>query len=192
MVCIQAQTGLFIKFGGHKMAAGFSCKSSDTTKLIQAIEEHFRQRLADNNLCKQIYIDTALRLHELDKTFIQRINKLAPYGIENPQPLFVSGPLQVERMKLLGNNGKHLKLYLSEPLHDPKKKIYEAVLWNRAEEFLNHYTLYSKPELSIVYSAKLSEYMGEIALQLEIKDWQKPSLVASNFFARFAKTTLAA
>ena len=186
MAQIQSETGLFLKFGGHKMAAGFSCKASDVDKLISAIQGHFSLRLADDNLVKNLNVDTALRLRELDSKFIQRIAKLAPYGIENRQPLFTSGPLQVVNMKLLGNGAKHIKLYVIEADHDPHKKIYEAVLWNRAEEFLSYYTLYSKPEITIVYTPKLNEFMGEVSLQLDIKDWQEPSLVSPELFSRFA------
>ncbi len=189
MKAIQDETSLFTKFGGHKMAAGFSVMKEKIPALIKAIREHFRTRLADENLNKKIKIDTALRLQEINSEFIARLAKLAPYGIEHAQASFISGPLKVESMRVLGKEAKHIKLFLSENINEKiKAKKYEAVIWNRAEEFLSTYPLGTKAEISIVYTPRLNEFNGEVSIQLDIKDWKDPAEVGQEFFERFNKT----
>lgn len=181
MNLVQAQTGLFTKFGGHKMAAGFSVDVNKISELSKALRIHFASRLADTNLNKKIKIDAALRLKELNTRLIDRLAKLAPYGIEHPQALFVSGPLQIKSMRAIGKDGKHLKLYLTDK--SMAGKFYEALIWNRAEEFSTKYA--NKSEITIVYSPKLAEFQGELSIQLDIKDWKDPTEVDPKFFGRF-------
>ena len=88
MSLIQKEFGIFKKFGGHKMAAGFSCELADTTKLVQVLQSHFQKRLQGQDLTRIIKIDSSLFLDEVNEAFIKRIEKLSPYGIENPQPVF--------------------------------------------------------------------------------------------------------
>ena len=88
MKLIQEQHGLFLGYGGHKMAAGFSVARTNVEALCQAISEHFNKRMAGTNTNKQLIIDTALRLNELSEALIKRLEKLAPYGIEHRQAIF--------------------------------------------------------------------------------------------------------
>ncbi len=186
MKAIQEQTSLFSKFGGHRMAAGFSVAKENIPILIKTIRERFRKKLADENLNKRIKIDAALRLHEITPQFIARLAKLAPYGIEHAQASFISGPLRIESMRLLGKEGKHIKLFLSENLETSNKtKKYEAVIWNRAEEFLATYPFGTKAEITIVYTPRLNEFNGDVSIQLDIKDWKDPAEVGNEFFERF-------
>ncbi len=188
MKAIQAQTSLFSRFGGHKMAAGFSASRENAAGLATTIRKHFKARLAGQNLSKRIKVDAALRLHELNSKFIDRLGKLAPYGIEHAQALFISGPLTVESSRQLGKDGKHIKLFLSENLAgQSSKKKYEAVIWNRAEEFLENFNPISKPEITIVYSPRINEFNGETSIQLDIRDWKDPAEVGEEFFERFQK-----
>lgn len=179
MKTIQEKYNLFLGYGGHKMAAGFSVKAENTAKLCTFIREHFRVLLADNNIEKNIMIDTALRLNEVNTKLITRLERLVPYGVEHRQALFISGPLKIEAKRDLGKDGKHLKLFLSE---EGNKKKYEAVLWNRAQEFTQ---TYQKNTITIVYSPRINEFMGDKIMQLDIKDWKDPSDVGEEFFVRF-------
>lgn len=179
---IQNHTSLFLKFGGHKMAAGFSCKAEDTDALILAIKEHFKNKLSKENLLKTVKIDAAIKLKELNIDFIARINKLAPFGIDNPQAVFVCPSVRVERIKTLGKDQKHIKLFVKD---FEVNKFHEVILWNKAEQFLEEYALNDRPELCLVFSPKINEFNGEQTIVLELKDWKKPEEVDQDFFTRF-------
>lgn len=184
MKAIQKKHGLFLGYGGHRMAAGFSIAAKDVNALCQAIREHFKERLNGQNLDKRIKIDTALRLNELNSKLISRLESLAPYGLGHRQALFISGPLNIEATRILGKDGKHLKLFLSE---ENSRKKYEAVLWNRAQEFKETHT---QSDITIVYSPRINEFMGDKIMQLDIKDWKDPREVGAEFFERFQTQAL--
>jgi hypothetical protein len=103
--------------------------------------------------------------------------------MEHRQALFISGPLKIEATRMLGKDGKHIKLFLSEG--DSRKK-YEAVLWNRAEELSQEFQAGSA--ITIAYTPRINEFMGDKIMQLDIKDWKHPSDVADEFFERFKDT----
>ena len=181
MQAIQEESGLFMKFGGHKMAAGFSCETQNLDSLINQINEHFKQKLESENLTKRIKIDAALKPNEITESFINRINKLAPFGIANPGAKFVLTPVKVVRTKKMGKDEKHLKLFLQEA---NAPRLFEAVLWNRAEEFLDEYDL--NEDYVFAFSPKINDYMGMRSVQLDIKDWHKANAIEQDiFFARF-------
>lgn len=179
---IQSQHNIFLKYGGHKAAAGFSCKVEDTEKLQAIIRQHFREFLDGKNIRKNIKVDAALLLQEVSSDLCQRISTLSPYGIENRQPLFIVGDLSVVGHRMLGASGKHIKLFLKDAA---SQRPYEAVIWNRAEEFLERYGSELSPKITIVFNPKINSYRGEEFLQLDIKDWKDPAEVSSEFFARF-------
>lgn len=180
---IQKETGLFGKFGGHAMAAGFSVEVKNLKALIEAINKHFKEKLKDQNLTKKIRVDTALALDEVNENLIKRINRLAPFGLGNPSPKFVVGPLRIARTKHLGKDGKHLKLFLQE---EGQKKLVEAVIWGRAEEFLDSYGI--GDSLVFVFLPRINDFMSMKSIQLDIKDWhQARDIDMDLFFARFSQ-----
>lgn len=181
---LTANPGLF-SGGGHKMAAGMSADIEDYDRLIRAIQSHFQAKLAAKELDKVLFIDAAVRLSEINWNFIDRISKLAPYGLANPKPLFACGfakePLVIKSTRMLGQDGKHIKLFLQQA----GGQIHEAVIWQRAEEFSNDFPRAEKQNLSIVFSPEINEYQGQRRIQLVIHDWQKVSDVDENIFSRF-------
>lgn len=188
MQVIQKETSIFEKYGGHVAAAGFSAPVEQTEELCKKLKEHFQARLSDLNLDKTIMIDTALKLREVNKDLLDRIAMLAPYGIENPNALFISGPLRLKGMRSLGKEEKHLKLFLED---ETTSHPVEAVIWNRAEEFMDYFPQGRGSEITIVYSPKMNEFNGESFLQLDIKDFKKPSEVDGTLFERFKAPTAA-
>jgi len=75
---IQLKHNIFLKYGGHKMAAGFSVSSSRVIEFQKIIREHFLQLLSKKDISKLLKIDSAIRLQALSSNFLNRIAKLAP------------------------------------------------------------------------------------------------------------------
>jgi single-stranded-DNA-specific exonuclease len=179
---IQLKHNIFLKYGGHKMAAGFSVSSSRVLEFQKIIREHFLQLLSKKDISKILKIDSAIRLQELSSNFLNRIAKLAPYGVDNPSALFVAGPLKIKSTRTLGKEQKHLKIFLQEP-NNPK--IYEALIWNRAQEFLDDFGRGDIDDLSIAFTPKEKFYLDELSIELEIKDWKHYQDVDPVLFSRF-------
>ena len=115
---------------------------------------------------------------------IERIGTLAPFGIGHAQPVFASGPLKIKSFRLLGKEKKHIKLYLEDP-QSKTKKLYEAILWSKAEEFLaDYHSHHLENDLYIAYATKINDFNGEKLVQLDIKDWKSSKTVDESIFSR--------
>lgn len=182
MKTLNAESNVFDKFGGHMMAAGFSLSLSKLGTSMAAINKHFKAKLAEIDLAKLIKIDAAVRLQEISKPFINRLSKLAPYGLGNPSPVFIAKDLTVFRVKLMGKEKQHLKLYLKENSND--KKFYEAVAWQKGQDFIEEFGINPQEKLAIAFHPKINDFMGEETVQLDIRDWKKMSEVDMELFAR--------
>nr|MBP9818265.1 hypothetical protein [Candidatus Shapirobacteria bacterium] len=106
---------LFVDLGGHAGAAGFSIKTSNIPQLKTKLTKYLNKKLAKVKLRPHIYQDAEMHLSAVNITNIKAINKLAPFGIDNPEPQFLFKNLKIVSKKLLGTTGDHLKLILACP-----------------------------------------------------------------------------
>ena len=93
MDVLAACSRFFIDYGGHKKAAGFSMKDEMVEEFIRTAEayahEHFAGRAQPENVLRA---DALLPLAEFDPGLV----KLAPFGEGNPQPVFATGPTELQ------------------------------------------------------------------------------------------------
>ena len=105
------QSGLLIKGGGHKMAAGFTI---DMNKINDFKEFVFRKYKSINvNLenLKNYYFDAEVAPTAVNINFFEKINVLAPFGSGNPEPRFIIKDLKLVNSKIVGQ--KHIKIVLA-------------------------------------------------------------------------------
>jgi single-stranded-DNA-specific exonuclease len=111
---LRSCSDLFVRFGGHRMAAGFTAENEQ----LPAIKEHLIARagelLAGEDLTPALDIDAELPLREMRSDEIRWLNKLAPHGIENAEPKFMSRGVLVRDVRSVGKDGDHLKLKLKD------------------------------------------------------------------------------
>ena len=104
------QSGLLIKGGGHKMAAGFTI---DMNKINDFKEFVFRKYKSINvNLenLKNYYFDAEVAPTAVNINLFEKINVLAPFGSGNPEPRFIIKDLKLVNSKIVGQ--KHIKIVL--------------------------------------------------------------------------------
>lgn len=103
---------LFDQFGGHKLAAGFTLANENLSKFQEVITDLARSQLNLEDLQPELHIDAVVSLADLDQGLFKEISKLEPTGEKNPQPVFVSRGLEVEKSTVVGSSKDHLKLTL--------------------------------------------------------------------------------
>jgi len=120
------QSKMFLKgYGGHKFAAGLSLDSSS----VESFALHFNDvisKLTPSKSKDDLYIEGECTLEELSLVAIEELEKLAPFGPGNPEPLF-SIQAHVSLQSVL--KGRHLKV----KLHGGNQKVLEAIWFNAAE-----------------------------------------------------------
>ena len=105
---------LFVRFGGHRMAAGFTAKNENLPEIKERLIAHAAELLAGQDLTPALEIDAELPLKELRGEEIRWLDRLAPHGIENPVPTFLSRGVLVRGLRSVGKDGDHLKLKLKD------------------------------------------------------------------------------
>ena len=152
------------KHGGHKAACGLSIKPENLPNFIVDFQNYVSRQLAETNIEPTIKIDAELSISDVNFELLHTINKLSPFGLGNPTPVFVSNEAKVVSIRTIGKDNQHLKLTLQATNH----KLLEALIWNHD----NRIDFNINDTINIVYSPKINQFNGETSIQLEIKDWQ--------------------
>jgi single-stranded-DNA-specific exonuclease len=102
------------KFGGHKHAAGMTLDARELPAFAEAFEREASSQLTDDQLTPRVRIDAKLEPRELEMGLADELQKLAPFGAGNPEPVFASHGLHVSEQRVLpdkrGTGPGHLKL----------------------------------------------------------------------------------
>lgn len=108
---MRATVDTFEDFGGHAAAGGFTVKDDAVFFLEERLGAAYATLEANENDTRLI-ADAELLLSEATEAFLQKIERLAPFGMENPKPIFLLREVQVDALVAFGKNNEHLKLKL--------------------------------------------------------------------------------
>lgn len=113
---LKACAGHLSKFGGHKAAAGLSIDPSRLEAFRAAFEGVTGERLSDEQLVPKQRVDALVDPSELDVKAVAALQKLAPFGMGNPEPVLASRAQRLASARVLENKTPglpgHLKLSL--------------------------------------------------------------------------------
>ena len=105
---LESMRELFTKFGGHAHAGRAYAAALHRSKFFVTGSRAFaRERLTPDDLKPVVEIDAELRLSEINDPLWQGLEQMAPFGMDNRQPLFaahdvvLAGPPQVWKEKHL-------------------------------------------------------------------------------------------
>jgi len=107
---------LFIELGGHQSAAGFSILTKNIPILQNKIKKYFLKNKKLSHIIPILEVEAQITPTAVTQKNITAINKLEPFGIGHPKPLFLLQNLQINQLKQLGSSQDHLKLILSNHL----------------------------------------------------------------------------
>lgn len=150
---------LLIRHGGHAVAAGFAVPTRHLEELKHRLLEIAARELEGQELVPALRIDAEVPLREVNGALWKALGALRPFGEGNPEPLFLSRNVRVERHWLVGD-GSHLKMILAD----------ERIRWDGIA-FRQGERAGQLPErVDVVYHLRESEWNGETRLELEIRD----------------------
>lgn len=105
---------LFVRFGGHRAAAGFTAENEKLPAIKERLIGRAEKQLAGLELAPRIDIDAELPLSSLRGEEIRWLGRLAPHGVKNPEPTFLSRNVLVAERQQVGADGQHLRLKLRD------------------------------------------------------------------------------
>lgn len=155
---------LFVKFGGHAQACGFTVKDdASLARLAEALNEFAEEVLTEEDLKPVLTIDAALLLRDVQWSTYETVQLFEPFGMNNPKPKFLFSRVQVVGLGTVGSANQHLKLTLS----DEQGTIRQAIGF-RIGEWETKLRL--GDSIDVVAELAASEWNGNRELQLKIVD----------------------
>jgi len=130
---------LFTRFGGHSHAAGFAMPTANIAALRSALDAYARTKLTPADFVAQLRVDAEVRLDELTREWIDCISLLEPFGMGNPEPVFVARNLRVLQPPKVMKE-KHIKLRVSQQAPNngetrgKQPRAFDAIGWRMAEQ----------------------------------------------------------
>ncbi len=100
-----------IQFGGHKFAAGLTIMPDQIEAFRRAFNEVVLTSLTQKDLVPYLYTDGPLALEDISQKLLEDLEKLKPFGLKNPEPIFYTDGLKVVLRKRMGND--HISLQVA-------------------------------------------------------------------------------
>jgi single-stranded-DNA-specific exonuclease len=107
---------LLVKFGGHAMACGLTIKKQNLPKLYENLNQYLKETCLASDFQKTKFIDAVLDFKDINFNLAKEVDKLRPFGIANPEPLFLCKNINVKSSFLIAN--KHRKMILENASSD--------------------------------------------------------------------------
>ena len=122
---------MFVSFGGHPMACGLSIEEDKLDEFRTKVNQN--SRLTEEDFVKKILIDSSFYVDKIDFDLIEEIERLRPFGKDNPRPILGDRDLEIIFAKMIGKNKNVLKLKLLK-----NNKTIDAILFSEAIDKYNY------------------------------------------------------
>ncbi len=152
---LQQCSSLLERHGGHPAAGGFTVLAERVAALHEALNSMALLWLNQQGSGLVVEPEALLRLHQIDRGLWQQLQRLEPFGIGHPTPIFWSSRCRVTQQKEL--RGGHLQLTLGQG-----ETRVRAVAWR----WQGGWNL--PQHVDVAYRLRLNRWQGEERLQLEL------------------------
>ncbi|AZQ63266.1 single-stranded-DNA-specific exonuclease RecJ [Flammeovirga pectinis] len=159
---LTASSKFLDQFGGHTSAAGLSLKKENLSAFTDKFEEEVKNLTNGKNFVSELIVDLEVKLADLDLASATIINKMRPFGHENPLPLFIARNVKVATTPRILKD-KHLKMQVFQVEGDQK---IDAIAFSQADQL----DVVMEGFFDILFRLDINEYRGNKTLQLNIKE----------------------
>jgi single-stranded-DNA-specific exonuclease len=162
LAALEQCADLFIRFGGHKQAAGLTMEAGRVPEFRARINAYADEVLEPDQLRPRLRIDAPLSLKAITPDLMRGLDSLSPFGMGNPRPVFHASPVEiVDGPKSIKE--RHLSMTFNQ-----EGRRFRAIAWRAAEqaEFLEK----NRAGVNLAFSLERNEYRGETYLELNVAD----------------------
>ena len=156
---------VFVRFGGHKQAAGLTMEAARVGEFRQRINAWADEVLEPDQLRPKLRIDAPLHLKAITHDLVRGLDAMGPFGMGNPRPVFHAAPVEiVDGPRSLKE--RHLKMTFCQ---DGRR--FRAIAWRAAEraDFLERH----RTGVDLAFSLERNEFQGETYLELSVADFRE-------------------
>jgi single-stranded-DNA-specific exonuclease len=157
---ISECSDLLYRFGGHPMAAGFTVATGNLEPLNERLLQIAERKISAADMTAVISVDAEVPLDSFRGGNFKMMQRLAPFGRDNPYPTFLVKNVAVSERRTVGRGGDHLKLKLQD----------NGITWNGICFKMGSSIGEVTPRLDIVFNLEVDKWSGGM-LQLNILDF---------------------
>ena len=170
----------FLEYGGHELAGGFTVHNDKIHFLEDALVEAFEKILSEKrslleeersdgrgeSSASEKY-DLKLTLADVNMKNWNEMEKMAPFGLANPKPVFLFEKVKIEKIKAFGKNGsgEHLEITFSD---NTKRGVVAISFFSGLDSFTRDIS--EGGTVSLIATFDLSRFRGRAELRLRIVD----------------------
>lgn len=153
---------LLVRHGGHAAAAGFTVRNDNLAEFVTRLKDIALEKLSGTELKPTLTADAEVSLAEMrPEVYEKGLKYLEPTGYGNRDALFVARNVKVKSSRIVGSDGKHLKM----SLEDEKGIAHDAIGFRLGEW---HTSMPAR--VDVLFTFEPNEFNGRITYQLNLKD----------------------
>jgi single-stranded-DNA-specific exonuclease len=160
--------GSLLEFGGHKGAGGFSVSHEEVhfleERLLRALEETNQEEHTEEVIESQ-FVEATITIDDVTAKNYTVIEKLAPYGMGNPKPLFRFEQVPIVTLKEFGKDKNHLELMF----RDSRGRSIKAIAFFKTRDSFAVALTEGAP-ITLLAMFEKSTFAGRTELRLRIVD----------------------
>ncbi len=153
-----------LRYGGHKLAAGFSLEEKHFPEFTEAILAAVEQRWKGRSRERVFRIDITLPLGEANAHLMEQVAALEPFGQGNAEPLVAFMGCEIVESRCFGAGDAHVRMTVGGA-----GNFLEAVAFNRPGLAVH---LYPGRIVDLCGTLSVNRWRGEERMQLLIRDVQ--------------------
>ncbi|WP_224982489.1 single-stranded-DNA-specific exonuclease RecJ [Geomonas agri] len=146
-----------LRFGGHSHAAGLSIAQDELERFALRFDEAAQESLDADALTPTLAFDLELGSGEITTDLVRQLEQMKPFGMGNPEPLFVLKGAEVLESRVL--KGGHLKLKVGQG-----GRTFDAIGFGLAEAGV------PQGRVDVLFAPGINVWNGRSSLQLTVKD----------------------
>ena len=154
-------------FGGHPMACGLSIRSDKVEEFRQKLNA--KSKLKKDDFVNIIDIDAQIPIDKLSLEFAESLQRLEPFGKDNPKAKFADKNLFIKNINMIGKNNNTMKMILNKNGRD-----IEAIKFNAQKDYKYLSDKFKANiignRIDAVFYPDINEFNGRRNLQVKLID----------------------
>lgn len=110
---IEAAGDTFVSGGGHKASGGFTLAEHAVYDFEERMGRALEALSHEEEGRVEAFADGELSARDASRELLSRLERLAPFGMGNPKPVFAFRDVSIERVTWFGKGEEHLKVLIA-------------------------------------------------------------------------------
>lgn len=161
---LRACSAELVGHGGHAMAAGVRVRPSRLDAFRERLIAHAEARFPAGPPAPRLALDAEVPLSALTFGLLRDVDRLEPYGADNPRPRFLAAGLRVEGTpRRIGGGERHLSFRVRQGGATVRAVAFG--MGDRLDELMS-----AAGECCLAFTPRVNEWQGNRAVEIEVVD----------------------